>query len=268
MIIENVRKLLLRNNEHFQFNTEFRDLVVEHGAESLKVAAHFAIYLSAYNKEDEGLKRIVKSLYTEKIREADKARDEIFSGMAEIAAASLKHYAPDVREAAKKLKILFGTYGNVSAMPLNEQTSAVNNILQDLRGEYSAAAQTVGITGWADELETRNNTFETFVKGRFREAASQNGVAVKAAREEVDAAYDTIVERINALVIVEGEGAYAAFIRTLNAVVTKYNAILNGRLGKRGHRHETGEEEEPEAEPPDGLTEPPEEEAGEDGEAE
>jgi len=269
MKIDSFYRKNLRNDEHFQFHTEFRDLVAANGAESLKIAAHFAIYEPALEREDEGLKRIVKSVYTEKIRDADKARDETYSGMVEISAASLKHYVPEVREAAKKLKILFDTYGNVSAKPLNEQTSAVHNILQELKGEYLSAAQTVGINGWVYELEARNNAFETLVKGRFSEAASKTGVVVKVAREEVDAAYDTIVDRLNALVIVEGEEAYAAFIRTLNTVIAKYAAVLNARLGKKGHRHGhgTGEDEEPDPELPDDGTEPPEEETGEEGEA-
>ena len=49
-------------------------------------------------------------------------------------------------------------------------------------------------------------------------------------------AYFAIRERINALVLVEGEADYGNFIRTLNAVVAKYTAILNSRLGKRGKK--------------------------------
>jgi len=243
---------------------EFRSLVIAHGAESLKIAAQFAIYEPALEREDEGIKKVSKSFLTAKIHAADKARDEIWSGMVLINDGSLKHYSEPVREAAGKLKILFDTYGNISQKPLNEQTSAIYNILQELREEYLAAAQTVGITSWANELEARNNAFEALVMARYNEAGAKTNVAVKAAREEVDAAYDTIVERLNALAVIEGEGAYAAFIRTLNAIIAKYNAILNGRLGRHGHRHghETGEEEAPED-----LTEPPEEEAGEeDGE--
>jgi len=247
MKIDNFYRKNLRNDEHFQFHREFRDLVTASGAESLKVAAHFSIYEHALEKEDEGLKRIVKSVYTEKIREADKARDSIYEGMVEMNSASLKHYSPDTREAAKRLKILFDSYGNLSSKPLNEQTSAVHNILQELHGDYLDAARIVGITGWVDKLEARNNAFEALVRERYNEAASKTRVVVKEAREEVDAAYDTIVERINALVVVEGEEAYAAFIKKLNAVITKYAAVLNVRLGKRSHKQGVGTGAEDEA---------------------
>jgi len=240
MEIHDIQKIRLRNDEHFQFNTEFRDLIVREGAETLKIAPLFATYLTLYNIEDEGVKKISKSVWTAQIHEADKARDEIYTGMVLANESALRHYSEPTRAAAKKLKILFDTYGNVSQKPLNEQTSAVHNILQELRGEYLAAAQTVGINGWVAELETRNNAVDALVKERFDEAGAKSQVVVGAARLELDAAYDAIVRRINALAEVEGVEHYAAFINTFNAVIAKYNAILHLRLGRKHHGHGAG----------------------------
>jgi len=50
----------------------------------LKVETLFAAYLPLYAKEDEGIKRVSKSIFTAKIHEADKARDEICTGMMEL----------------------------------------------------------------------------------------------------------------------------------------------------------------------------------------
>jgi hypothetical protein len=247
MRIDSFYRKNLRNDEHFQLNTEFRDLIIKEGAENLKEGEQFAAYQSSYNKEDEGIKRVSKSLFTEKIQEADKARDDIYSGMVEINEGSLKHYNPSVREAAKKLKILFDTYGNLSHKPLNEQTSAVNNILQELKGNYLEATRTVQIDGWANELEARNNAFDVLVKGRADEAAAKTDVVVKQARVELDGAYDAVVERINAYAVIEGGEMYERFIKTFNFVIAKYNAIVNARLGRRNHKpageHETAEVE-------------------------
>jgi len=71
-----IDKSRLRNDEHFQFNTEFRDLVAKEGAQNLKIETQFAAYLPLYDKEDEGIKRVSKSIFTTKIHEADKARDD------------------------------------------------------------------------------------------------------------------------------------------------------------------------------------------------
>jgi DNA-binding Lrp family transcriptional regulator len=212
----------LRNDAHFQFHTEFKDLVVLHNPITLKVKPQFDSYLPLYNRVDDALKKIVKSEFTAKIHEADKARDEIYLGMAETVAATLRHFNPNVRQSAERLKILFDTYGNVAGKPLNEETSAIYNILQELKGKYTADAASVGLTEWVAELEARNQTFEGLVKERFDETAHRTDIVLREARGKLDEAYRVIAERINALAVVEGVATYEAFIRTLNAVIAKY----------------------------------------------
>jgi hypothetical protein len=48
-------------------------------------------HLPLYDREDIALKKIVKSEFTAKIHEADKARDEIYTGMAEMNAVIAKY---------------------------------------------------------------------------------------------------------------------------------------------------------------------------------
>jgi hypothetical protein len=226
----------LRNDAHFQFHTEFRDLVVLHNPLTLKIKPQFDSYLPLYNRVDDALKKIVKSEFTAKIHEADKARDEIYLGMAETVTATLRHFNPTVRQAAERLKIIFDTYGNVANKPLNEETSAIYNILQELKGKYAADAESVGLTLWVTELETRNLAFEALVKERFDETAARTtDIVMKQARAQLDEAYRVIVERINALAVVEGVASYEAFIKTLNAVIAKYSAALHHHHHRHSH---------------------------------
>ncbi|GBU26345.1 hypothetical protein R83H12_03041 [Fibrobacteria bacterium R8-3-H12] len=235
MKIDSIHLSHLRNDAHFQFHTEFKDLVASHNPETLKITPQFEAYLPLYARVDEALKKIVKSEFTAKIHEADKARDEIYLGMAETTAAALRHFNPATREAAERLKILLDTYGNVANKPLNEETSAIYNILQELKGKYAADVSSVGIEQWVSELETRNAAFETLVKERFDETAARTtDIVMKQARAQLDDVYKGIVERINALAVVEGVAAYEAFIKTLNAVIAKY------AVKHHHHRHNVG----------------------------
>ena len=244
MKINKIYPYKMRNDAHFQFYTEFRALVQKDGAEHLKIAPQFAAWTPLYDNEDVALKRIVKSALTARIHEADKARDVIFNGMVETNSAALKHFSEAVRVAASRLKIVFDTYGHVASKSLNEQTSAVYNILQELKGKYAADAATVGISGWVGELETRNNAFEALMQERFDETAAQTDIVLRDARAEVDAAYFGIRERLNALIIVEGAAAYENFVKTLNAIIAKYNALVYAR---HGHGHKSAAVEEAEA---------------------
>jgi hypothetical protein len=243
MKIDKIQLLILRNDAHFQFHTEFRDLVAKNGAEALKIKLQYDAYLPLYDREDIALKKIAKSEFTAKIHEADKARDEIYIGMTEMNAAALKHFSPEIREAAGRLKIVFDTYGNVASKPLNEETSAIYNILQELQGKYAADVATVGIGQWVAELQTRNAAFEALVKERFDETAGRTDIVLKEARAKLDEAYFAIRERLNALIVVEGVADYENFAKTLNAVIAKYAATMHH------HRHRSNHHAQPQQNP-------------------
>jgi len=235
----------LRNDEHFMFHTEFRNLLTTAGAENLRVATQFGAYAALYNKEDEGLKKITKSSLTAKIHDEDKKRDEIYNGMTELNAALTKSPHENKREAANRLKIVFDTYGNISKKPINEQTSAIINILQELKGPYLQDAQLTGLTDYITLIETHNNALEALVRERYDESTAKTDVVLREARHALDTVYDDITARINALALLEGGTVCENFIRSLNTIIGKYNAIVNARLGRRHHRPETPETQEP-----------------------
>ncbi len=206
---------------------------------NLRNDAHFQFHAYCLNQDSQDyrinrINQINSSLNIGKIFEScdtkrrDWAATKLFSccqsGFRQQAAT--KHFESIIREAAERLKIVFDTYGNLATQPLNEETSAIYNILQELEGKYSREAETVGIKQWVAELKKRNTALSDLMKDRFDESASKSDIVVKEARAELDKAYRTIAERIDALVIVEGAKTYENFIRTWNAVVEKYAVAL------------------------------------------
>jgi hypothetical protein len=204
--------------------------MIKHNPQILKVNTQFDTYVTFYEREDEALKKIIKSAFTEKIHEADRARDETFSGMAEINRGMCKHFRKETAEAAQRIRIVLDTYGNIARKPINEQTSAVYNLLKDLRSDkYAKDAADSGIEDWANELGKRNAVFESLVKERFDESAHKTDIVMKDARVQLDKAYHAITERIDAFLLLEGTLDYEEFIKTLNVVIAKYAV--------RHHRH-------------------------------
>jgi hypothetical protein len=234
MIIKKIHLANLRNDAHFQYLTEFRDLIVKCNAQTLKIKPLFDAFTPLYARLDEALKKIVKSPITEKLNEADKARDEVFAGMVEIISGMCKHFTPAVRDAAKRVKVITGTYGNVARKPLNEQTSALYNLIQDLRTDkITPDTEALSIAEWINELAVRNDAFEKLTKERFEEAAEKTHIILRETRNEIDAVYHKIIKRIEALVEVEGEEDYEPFVNTLNEVVAKYNVHRHQHHGHR-----------------------------------
>jgi hypothetical protein len=241
MKIEKFHLAHLRNSEHFQFVVELHKLIAKYGAEALKIEAQFSAFLPLYGAEDEALKKIVKSPITADIQAADKRRDRLFRAMVECNKGALVHFSSEVQAAAKRIKVVLGTYGNVARKPLNEETADIYNLLQDLNGKYAQDVALTGIGAWVQELESANETFSRLVGERYEETALKTDLVLRQCRQKVDEVYYSIVERINALVVVEGGAAYEAFIRNLNAVIEKYNEGLAHRHGKGSGKQEEGE---------------------------
>ena len=213
----------LRNGEHFQFHTEFKKTVNKTGADKLKIAEQFTVYLALLDKLDDGLKKVNRSTLTSKIEEADKVRDEIWSGLVEINKVSTKHFDDNVREAAERLRALFDTYGNLANKKLNEQTGLTYNIVKDLEVKYAEEMKTVGIEKWVAELKKINSTFESLMYERFEESYSKNDIIVREARLELDKTYYTITERINSFAVVADDvSIFNDFIKMWNIIVAKY----------------------------------------------
>jgi len=230
----------LRNDTHFQFHTEFKDLAHKHNPQALKIKPQYDAYLLVYDKEDLALKKINKSLITEKLQNADKARDEIWGDLVETNTAALRHFDPEVREAAKQLKIVFDTYGNIARKPLNDQTSATYNIVQDLEGKYAPDVAKVGLGPWLAELKARNIAFSDLMRERFDESSLRIDIVLKKARVQLDGAYYAIIERINALVLIDGAEDYETFIKKLNPIISKYLIALAAQAGRVSKRKGKG----------------------------
>ena len=229
MQINKIDSIRLRNDAYFQYRTEFRDLVLRSEAVLARIKPQFDAYELLYTQVDDAFKKINKSIFTEQIQEADKARIKVYTGLTAKCRAALKHFDPKIQEAAKHVKIVFDTYGSIARKPLNEKTSAIHNILQELKGKYAKDVALIGVSEWTKELRERNNAFDALMKKRFDESAGKNDVVLREARKELDKKYRLIIERINALIIVDGTENYEKFVRTLNIITRKY---AGGKAGK------------------------------------
>ena len=223
----------LRNNEHFQCGKETRALIDEFEADKLKIVDIFKNeYVPAHQEEDEAILKIVKNSFTEARSEIDRKRDGYFAGMVYANKAALKHFESKVVSSAKRLKILFDTYGNIARLPLQEETSAIYNLIQELDGTYSQDVELVHLKDWKDKLEESNKEYENLLKQGYEEEAAKTELRVKAARTAVDAIFRRMVERLEALMVLEGEDAYKEFVRRLNLQLEKYDNLLAQREGR------------------------------------
>ncbi|MDR2969959.1 MAG: DUF6261 family protein, partial [Tannerellaceae bacterium] len=203
MKIEILKLTNLRNDEHFEFFTEFIKQVNNAGAAPLKITKPFDALTLLFAEEDEALKKILKSGLTGLIHEADEARDTVFRGLSEANLAALNHFRADVHDAAVRLQIIFDTYGNVARKSVDEETSAVQNLLEELTQRHAADMQKVGLGEWAEELQRLNEEVRKLTMSRDDETTTRPSLVLRQVRGKVDGAYRKIVTRIDAFAVIE-----------------------------------------------------------------
>jgi hypothetical protein len=208
----------LRNEEHFQFQTDFKELVETNNPITMNIAVAFASYLAVYNDESIALDVIRKSAISDEIAQADTVRDSTFRGFSDSVQSASRHFNIGVKQAAMRLQVVLGHYGNIATKPYDEETAAIDSLVNDLNTTYAADVTAItGLSEWVAELKANNDAFDNLKKNRYTEASSKTMLRMKEVRLQADAAYHTVTERINSLIIVNGETGYTSFVNELNA---------------------------------------------------
>jgi hypothetical protein len=237
MKITRLKLIKLRNEEWFNFFTEFKTFVEETTPEVLDIEALFAVFLNFYKMADDTLEQIRKSNYTFTIVQMDGLRDDVFQGLNETVRSALHHFNEKKRTAAETLVTLFDHYGNLANRPYNEESAAIYNFLQDIR-KYADEVTALDLNGWLNELERSNNEFVKTVLDRNREYAGRTDLNMLEVRRQAGRAYLDILERIEALCLIQGDEKFAPFIKTLNANIERYKTAIMRRAGTHNSQSE------------------------------
>jgi hypothetical protein len=219
----------LRNEEWFNFFIEFKTFVEEASPGTLNIVELYAVFLVLFTDVDTALEKLLKSGYTATVVSLDGRRDDVFRGLTAAVDSAAHHFDPVMREAAEALKLLFDHYGNLATRSFNEETAATVNFIQELRGKFAPSVQTLGLKAWVDELERRNSAFEAAVLERNRESAEKPDLHVLDLRRKINRCYLDMIERIEAQILLQGDGTFATFVKQLNANIDRYVAVLNRR---------------------------------------
>jgi len=238
MKIEKIHLNQFRNEEHYQFHLETISLVNVQTPVKLGVTAEFTIYQKQFTLESDVLNVVRHSALTDELQHADMLRDNIFMGMRDYVKSYSNHFKTDLKSAAQRVKVLFDTYGNIPQRSINEASGAYTSFIADLRGAYLNDVKLIGLTDWVTELEAKNQAYVTLKNTRYTEQANRPQVNMKSVRTGIDTTYRTIVEKVNAQVIVNGETNYKTFILELNQRIEKCNTLMNQRKGRNGKEEE------------------------------
>ncbi|HJV77162.1 MAG TPA: DUF6261 family protein, partial [Paludibacter sp.] len=122
-----------QNDEHYNFHTDVNVLITYFTAVSLLIAAEYATYASLIKDEEDALNFVRKNSYSTSVAQADTVRDNTIAGMDDAISSGLKHFNVEIREAAKRLKILRDSSGDIARKAYSKESGDVIKLLADLR---------------------------------------------------------------------------------------------------------------------------------------
>ena len=242
MRINSIHLHSLRNNEHFQYVSDVAKIIKEIAADTAaKIKPQTDAFVAAIADEDTVLTKIMKSVLTAKIAEADAVRDAVFRGLTDSVKSTRNHFLEAVREAAIRVWNTLDAYKNAAAMSNVEETSALYNLITDLQTKHAEDVITLNLPQWIQEVKKANKAVDDLLLSRDAEITERPTEDMKDVRRRTDDAYRVVVLVIEALSVME-TGATAdalnAVIAKLNTTIERYNNIIATRKGRAAAKKE------------------------------
>jgi hypothetical protein len=224
---------------HAAFQEDVRSIVKKAGAGSLGITSIYNdVYSPAVDEELAVLDIITRSNYTPRIKEADTTRDNIVAGLTSTVKAFTRHPDPAKRAAGVALDAIISHYGKLQHPGDSKQTAPIDDLLRELDLPANKSLVTLlPATDWVDQLRASNAAFTGLMRDRDAEIAARPGKRVKELRVVTDAALASLLDRVEAQVILYGltssSSDYAPFVSAWNTLVDRYKRALAVARGRR-----------------------------------
>lgn len=230
-----IDKKALTMGQHFSFTIAFDDIVAELETESQKIVAARSALHQARQKEDECLKLAQGSEWTAKIKSADLDRDHNYGWLKRIVAIWVESGLEPEATAAAGLQRLIKLYKIDVNSQIDEESGLMDNFLSDVAASQTltTALDTLNVRRFYTGMATANLQVKDMLAERGRESSGKVAGALKAARAETDAAYNTLCELLESYSLVADDPApYEAIISEWNATIERYKDMLKRKSTK------------------------------------
>ena len=219
-----------KNIRHLSWMKRFLERVLQIANTPVRLANVINVLQSTVGNEDQAYLVITKSDLTAPIEEADKARDNTFSGMTSALDFLKRLGTPEQQQAAERV-IERVTYHKVSISDRYEdENEKIAQVVQDLKGGTLATdIATLNLTATVTLLEQQNQQVISLMKQRQTDRSTQESGAMAKARAATDAAYEDAVLVLNAFAITEFNGQsspYDEIIRIINSDINYYSQYV------------------------------------------
>ena len=232
----------MSNGSHFLFITDTVGLATADAKVKTKVTAELTALQTALKAEDDALALSKANLLSKEIKAIDAERDKHYKALRKAIKFFLNHPDAELVKAAARLEQLLKDYNINPAMQLDRETGLLLNLISDLETKSAADVTALALTPVVQAMKQANDKLREVTRARANDRAVQIVGQLKQAQHASDEAYRTLVQKVNALAVVEGEADYADFISKMNEQVKHYKQEVLPKAKKKGDGKQPGDD--------------------------
>ena len=239
--IEPIKLGIMSNGSHFLFITDTVGLATADAKVKTKVTAELTALQTALKGEDDALALSKANLLSKEIKAIDAERDKHYKALRKAITFFLNHPDAELVKAAARLEQLLKDYNIDPKMQLDRETGLLLNLISDLETKSAADVTALSLTPVVQAMKQANDKLREVTRARANDRAVQIVGQLKQAQHASDEAYRTLVQKVNALAVVEGEADYADFISKMNEQVKHYKQEVLTKAKKKGDGKQPGD---------------------------
>ena len=246
----------MSNGSHFLFITDTVGLATADAKVKTKVTAELTALQTALKAEDDALALSKANLLSKDIKAIDAERDKHYKALRKAITFFLNHPDAQLVKAAARLEQLLKDYNINPAMQLDRETGLLLNLISDLETKSAADVTALALTPVVQAMKQANDKLREVTRARANDRAVQIVGQLKQAQHASDEAYRTLIQKVNALAVVEGEADYADFISKMNEQVKHYKQEVLPKAKKKDDGKKPGDDAAKPGEGGDGKDKP------------
>ena len=239
--IEPIKLGIMSNGSHFLFITDTVGLATADAKVKTKVTAELTALQTALKAEDDALALSKANLLSKEIKAIDAERDRHYKALRKAITFFLNHPDAELVKAAQRLERLLKDYNIDPKMQLDRETGLLLNLISDLETKSAADVTALSLTPVVQAMKQANDKLREVTRARANDRAVQIVGQLRQAQHASDEAYRTLVQKVNALAVVEGEVDYADFISKMNEQVKHYKQEVLPKAKKKGDGKQPGD---------------------------
>ena len=231
----------MKSGAHFLFITDTVGLATADAKVKTKVTAELTALQTALKAEDDALALSKANLLSGEIKTLDTERDKHYKALRKAITFFLNHPDAELVKAAQRLERLLKDYNIDPKMQLDRETGLLLNLISDLETKSAADVTALALTPVVQAMKQANDKLREVTRARANDRAVQIVGQLKQAQHASDEAYRTLVQKVNALAVVEGEADYADFISKMNEQVKHYKQEVLPKAKKKDGGKQPGD---------------------------